>query len=163
MTAFIMKRLFATILIALGLAVMPYQAHAQRWQSNTVYVVNHTSWPARSAAASLSHGSKLNVKVVSSCYHRRQCVTIRYGRPHRGAVATTYYGGAPYLEYADIIVKRRGISKRDKRVGMCHELGHAVGLQHSSSRKSCMYWRVGNDVAITVGRKGHSKLHRMYR
>lgn len=139
----------AAVVMSLG---VPSAADASgrhlEWAHGTVYVENHTGsrWPVRRAAASLDNHSGLHLIVVRRCPAGAQCIKVyEVGNlPGRtvGRARTTWNTATGELFTATVYLERRyGVQRGyDRRLGLvCHELGHAVGLQHTSSRSSCMF------------------------
>lgn len=144
--------LFATVgacVLSTGLPAAQAEATPRlRWERGTVYVENHAGprWPVWEAAESLDNYSRLNLIVVSKCPSNSQCIKV-YTRknlpgPRVGLTGLSWGANSGRLFTATVVVERRwggGVSQSRRKGLLCHELGHAVGLAHTSQRSSCMY------------------------
>lgn len=117
-----------------------------RWAKNTVYVENHapSMWPVWAAAEKMDNGSALNLVTVNRCPAGSQCIKV-YGKaslPGRQVgYAWRQYAGTDMMRSRIVLDNGYGRNhsySRRKNIVM-HEIGHAVGLNHSDQRHSLMY------------------------
>jgi predicted Zn-dependent protease len=76
--------------------------------------------------------------------------TLKFGNPRKGEAGTTYrtrtYSNSGYLQEieADIVVKN-DLSDKQFFHTVLHELGHAIGLDHSNNPNDIMYPTLGEN------------------
>lgn len=139
------------------------------WPSSVVYVENHAGkrWPVRRAAENLDNGSSLDLRVVKRCPAGKPCIVVDSVRSLRGdVVGHTHnrYRGSEQLSSRITLDDGwgRSVPRRWRLANVCHELGHAVGLEHSKSRRgTCM--RVGfKHVVPHLSKADRRALDRIY-
>jgi hypothetical protein len=138
------------------------------WARHTIYVENHagSSWPVHRVAESIDNGSGLNLVVVHRCPSGRPCIRVYAGRLGGRTVglARVWWNGQRHLVAASITLDTRygRTHNYGRRLAVaCHEIGHAVGLGHVSSRASCMNpyaWRQASHLSAA----DRAHLRRMY-
>jgi hypothetical protein len=148
----VLRKLVAAVVLLATLA-LPATALAQpRWYRGakpevTVFVektrVGATNWHAiKLAGIEWGRSSRLRVVFVNRCPSRYYCVKVYDGRwsSNRAGWATLNYDPTTnYAWYGSLHLNNRyltGTSTRRKTA--CHELGHAFGLEHRRSGRSCM-------------------------
>lgn len=147
-------RAFATLLtlaLIMGIAVMlaaPSAANAQdgnlHWAKNTVYVVNSapSAWPVATAAKHMADYSSLQLLSARTCPAKAQCIYVKSVKLTGNTVgSTTYSYSGRTIVSATVYLDSRfaGSSYRNRLTDATHELGHAVGLNHTMDKTSCMY------------------------
>lgn len=101
-----------------------------------VYVEDHTgaAWPVRAAVAQWDAGTRTSVR-YGPCQRAVKCVKVvetydddtdQVGRTNRGKIRLNNF-------YASIL------TPSERLTTTCHELGHALGLDHSRTQDSCMF------------------------
>ncbi|MCW2810724.1 MAG: Matrixin [Friedmanniella sp.] len=133
--------------------VVPAAAATQTlgWAKHTVYVEDHTnaSWQVHSTIERLDDHSALNLVWVKKCPAGVQCVRVRLGSlpgNQVGETALTYTqkSGSSVLRITKAGVVLDGAwgkttSAHYRRADVCHEVGHAVGLDHAKTNDTCMH------------------------
>ena len=143
--------LAGTLLTIIGLvscqsaSAAPVSVH-----DDTFYIENHApGWPLASSVRDLSNGTGLTFKTVKKCREDVRCIRISsvanipgntIGRTHRAR-------SGHQVHWANVKLENEWGNKRtqaQKANLVCHELGHAVGLEHTNRHDSCMWpnhWR----------------------
>lgn len=169
-----LTRLAVSLIVAGALVtVTPVAAQAvpldkHHWNESTVYVENHAGsrWPVRKAAENLDNGSSLDLVVVDRCPAGKPCVKVYdvASIPGRtvGREQSTSWGDRTYSSKITLDDGwGREASKRKRLTAVCHELGHAVGLAHTSSRGSCMFENVSK-ASTKISKAQRRALNRIY-
>lgn len=142
------------------------------WQHRVVYVENHArGWPVTAAADNLDNGSGLVLQVVKRCPAKSQCIKVYDvwnipGQTMVGNATTTYYLDGRHETIASTIRledswgRHAGYYQRLSAVS--HELGHAVGLSHSSHRDTCMTEFIANQPVTHISSSERAQLRRWY-
>ena len=158
------------LLVAVVVLANPFPANAQdgtlHWAANKVYVVDatYTTWPVHTAADNLAANSSLQLVWRRTCPARSQCIFVRAKRLSGSTVGQTAYSySGRYIVSATVYLDTRFASStyRNRLTDVTHELGHAVGLNHTSDKTSCMYPYV-NIGATTPNRADYSRLRILY-
>jgi hypothetical protein len=162
--------LLSVLLLGVVVLADPFAANAQsgtlHWAANKVYVVDATNaaWPVQTAANHLGANSSLWLVWTHSCPARSQCIFVRTKTLTGSNVGlTTYSYSGRYLVSATVYLDTRFAHStyRNRLTDTTHELGHAVGLNHTSDRSSCMYPYV-NLGASTPNGADYSRLRYLY-
>jgi hypothetical protein len=139
--------------VLLGVTAAPAQALAQpRWYRGsrtqvTIYVektrVGATNWSyLKRAGADWSRSGRIAVLFVRRCPSRLYCVKVfegRWSRHMAGWATLNYDPKTNYAWYGSIHLNNRYLtSSAARRKTACHELGHAVGLGHRRTGRTCM-------------------------
>jgi Matrixin len=107
-----------------------------------VTVADYTpaAWPVKASANEWSTVDGINLWWRTSCVGGMGCIQVDNvwtSEAWHGST-TTGYNSDGYITYSYIQVNDR-FSGVENRSTTCHELGHAIGLDHNSSTSSCMY------------------------
>jgi len=148
----IVKKLFA-VAVLFGVMAIPAQAFAQaRWYrgSNrevTVYLektrVGATNWTyLKRAGAEWSRSRRVRIVFVNRCPSTLYCVKVydgRWNKPMAGWATLNRDPRTNYAWYGSLHLNNRYLtSSAARRKAACHELGHAIGLGHRRSGRTCM-------------------------
>jgi hypothetical protein len=146
-------RKLVAIAVLLGVVALPAQALAQpRWYRGskaevTVYVertrVGATNWSSvKRAGVEWAYSGRIRVVFVDRCPSRWYCVKVYDGRwsTNRAGWATLNYDPTTnYAWYGSLHLNNRYLtSSATRRKTSCHELGHALGLGHRRTGRTCM-------------------------
>jgi hypothetical protein len=162
--------LASVLLIGVMVLVNPFAANAQsgtlHWAANKVYVVDGTNaaWPVATAAERLDNNSSLDLVWVRTCPARSQCIFVKTKTLAGSNVGlTTYAYTGRDIVSATVYLDTRFASSsyRNRLADTTHELGHAVGLNHTSDKTSCMYPYV-NVGATAPNSADYSRLRYLY-
>lgn len=140
------------------------------WRHRLVYIENHAShrWPVARAADDLDNGSGLVLRVVKRCPVNSQCIRVYGVRSLPGTqIGQTYdWPGSD-----DRTVKAQTTLDNSwgnrvpyvRRLSLVeHELGHAVGLNHSSRYDTCMRAITSMHPATHIDAQERAQLRRWY-
>lgn len=115
----------------------------QGWRSSVIYVEDHSGarWPVGRAAQSWSRSTDATL-VYGPCRSGSPCVKVysgRYGTGWAGSSqgrrdASGHLVGTMVLRLND----QQVFSAAERRTVTCHELGHALDLDHRADPRSCM-------------------------
>lgn len=153
----------AVIITPIGSASAAVHGH---WQGHTVYVENHApGWPIKAAAEDLDNYNGLNLVVVRHCPKDAQCIRV-YNKKHLPgrAIGVTRTWGNDYIVGASVELEtswRRHATYRERRALACHEIGHAIGLNHHRGH-TCMNAQIGRHTSPTIKRAERRQLRRWY-
>ena len=171
-----MRKLIA-VAVLVGVVLLPAQALAQpRWYrgSNrevTVYLertrVGATNWSyVKRAGIRWAYSGRVRIVFVNRCPSRWYCVKVYEGRWSRNMAGWTSLNYDPrtnYAWYGSVHLNTRYLtSSATRRETACHELGHAIGLGHRTSGRTCMrdgFWTMYGYPDAT----DHAKLRAIYR
>jgi hypothetical protein len=162
--------LVSFLLVGVVVLTHPFAANAQsgtlHWAANKVYVVDGTNaaWPVQTAAGHLGAYSSLWLVWTRSCPARSQCIFVKTRTLTGSNVGqTTYAYSGRYIVSATVYLDTRFAtsSYRNRLTDTTHELGHAVGLNHTSDKTSCMYPYV-NVGATSPNSADYSRLRTLY-
>jgi hypothetical protein len=139
-----------SLLVLLGMAVLalPTAANAQdgtlHWAKNMVYVVDlaPSAWPVYTAAEKLDNDSSLDLVWTTKCPANAQCIYVRTKKLTGTTVGTTTYSYSGLMILSATVyldTRFASSSYRNRLTDATHELGHAVGLNHTNDKTSCMY------------------------
>lgn len=126
------------------LATASAEASVPHWRAHAVIVESHAPrWNVARAARQWSKARGLRI-VVAPCRASRPCVEVRDGGRNKSGVdgATTLYVGPRGHRLAGAVVRLYNyahLTPGERAELAMHELGHAIGLWHVSSRASVMY------------------------
>ncbi len=147
----------------------PADATPYRWEESVVYVENHASakWQVRRAANNLSKGSSLTLRVVGQCPPSSPCIRVydTYNIPGSTIGRTSSRSSDGHTVDATVYLENKWAQKanRKQRRGLtCHELGHAVGLQHSSRGNTCMKQGAWKKRPAKISKSERRTLDRWY-
>lgn len=133
-----------SFLITMSLFVIPAPAEAKPaqvpWNGNVVEVTTdlNSSWQVKAAMEDVDWYTRSDMRLVKYCSGKRRCVEISEG-PVKGApvgVSKTCKVGQIFCHITVDVNKaaqRRGWNKATKRWLIRHELGHYLGLGHTTS------------------------------
>jgi hypothetical protein len=160
----------SVLLVAVVVLAGPFAANAQdgtlHWAANKVYVVDTTNaaWPVHTAADRLGYYSSLELVYRHTCPARSQCIFVKTKTLSGSNVGQTTYGySGRYILSATVYLDTRFAtsSYRNRLTDTTHELGHAVGLNHTTDKTSCMYPYV-NVGATTPNKADYARLRYLY-
>lgn len=162
--------LVSFVLVGFLALVQPVTANAQdgtlHWAANKVYVVDATNsaWPVETAATRLAYNSSLQLLWTRTCPVKAQCIFVKT-KQLTGTTAglTTYAYSGTTIVAATVYLDSRFAksSYRNRLTDTTHELGHAVGLNHTYDKTSCMYPDVSVG-ATTPNRADYDRLRILY-
>jgi hypothetical protein len=162
--------LVSLVLMVMVLLAQPFAANAQNgtlhWAANKVYVVDATSsaWPVGTAAERLGNNSSLVLVWSKTCPAKAQCIFVKTKKLTGTTVGqTTYaYSGLTIVSATVYLDTRFATSSyRNRLTDVTHELGHAVGLNHTNDKTSCMYPDVSVG-ATTPNKADYDRLRVLY-
>jgi hypothetical protein len=108
-------------------------------------------WPAGRAATKWNESTHVRVeRITGSCpgagTHCVPVVSRDYGDTDWIGLTTYSYSNRKFRD-GKVDIKFNDFYVRNENMGRavaCHELGHAIGLGHNTSKSSCMYYQVQN-------------------
>jgi len=162
----LLSLLFAGVLVLAQPAAAGAQNGTLHWAANVVYVVDATNsaWPVRTAADNLAKYSSLQLLWTRTCPVKAQCIYVKT-KQLTGTTAglTTYAYSGTTIVAATVYLDTRFAksSYRNRLTDTTHELGHAVGLNHTNDKTSCMYPDVSVG-ATTPNRADYDRLRILY-
>jgi hypothetical protein len=130
----------------------------------TIYFHDYTNsqWPVYEAAVVWNQSTALNVGYASrtaSCPAGLPCVSVQQGGFNDDCAGTTKWVGCTKLglDATTRLITTAAVRLNDlyastyarNQMPVCHELGHALGLDHNLFKTSCMYGAADADVART--------------
>jgi hypothetical protein len=147
-----LRKLVATLTF-LAVLVLPAAALAQpRWHRGakaqvTVYVektrVGATNWSyIKRAGVEWARSSRIRVVFVKRCPSPYYCMKVYEGRSTRNLAGWTTLNYDPKTNtawYGSLHLNNRYLTNASaRRKTACHELGHAFGLGHRRTGRTCM-------------------------
>jgi hypothetical protein len=128
--------------------------------------VSSTNWAyVKSAAARWGKSDRIAIRLTTRCPHRNYCVKVYEGRwpSSRAGVAVLNYDPASgYAWYGSIRLNDLWLtSAAARRKVTCHEMGHALGLDHRYDGHSCMRDGFGTMHGAPDG-ADYARLHARY-
>lgn len=138
------------------------------WPYSVVYIEDRSStlWPVTNATHDWNSGTDLTV-LVGKCRVNAGCVRV-----YQGAYGKTGWIGHTDWTYQGTTIRTMKIrmnntyssyGPRNRRVAMCHELGHSMGFTgHNNSTTSCRFHRVGGDVSQYPNAADKAALNKIY-
>jgi hypothetical protein len=158
------------VLVGFLVFAQPLTANAQNgtlhWAANKVYVVDATNsaWPVKTAADRLGDNSSLQLAWTRACPAKAQCIFVKTKQLTGATVgSTTYSYSGRMIVSATVYLDTRFAksSYRNRLTDVTHELGHAVGLNHTNDKTSCMYPDVSVG-ATTPNKADYDRLRVLY-
>jgi hypothetical protein len=130
------------------------------WLKDVIYVYDATAsvkktdgtqvWPVKTVAARWSKSNPVEFRYTSKgCPANVQCVTVKQAEladPTVGLAETASAGvdiKSSKITLDTSFGKKNSAARRQNVV--CHELGHALGLKHRTTKDSCMYASVTSE------------------
>lgn len=157
--------------LAVALTLVPAQNASAyvstRFHNHIVYVENHApGFPVRRAAEDLDNYNGLDLRVVRHCPVEEACIRVYTQRNLPGrAIGVTYtFMSGGHTVGAKVVLERkwgRHATYRERRAVACHELGHAIGLNHDHGH-TCMNSTIGRYTSPTINRHERKQLRRWY-
>lgn len=170
------SKVVARIIIILGglavaLTLIPAQSASAtvttRFRNHIVYVENHApGFPVRRAAEDLDNYNGLDLRVVRRCPNGAACIRVytRWNFPGRTIGSTRMFISGGHTVAVKIILERKwgnSASYQKRRALACHELGHAIGLNHDGGY-TCMNASIGRHTSPTIKYSERKQLRRWY-
>lgn len=164
---------FITILggLAVALTLIPAQSASAsiptHFKNHVVYVENHApGFPVRRAAEDLDNYNGLDLRVVRRCPNSAACVRVytQKNLPGRKIGTTWVFMSGGHTVGAKVILERKWgnrASYQERRALACHELGHAIGLNHQRGY-TCMNATIGRHTSSTINSHERKQLRRWY-
>lgn len=161
----------ALLLMAAAWVIGPMraaEASPNRWDSSVVYVENHArGWPVHKAAKNLAKGSSLTLRVVRKCPPEKPCIRVYDVRnlPGNTIGRTSSWSSDGHTVAAEVYLENtwaKKANRKQKRGLVCHELGHAVGLQHSYRGNTCMKQGAWKKRPAHISKSERRQLDRWY-
>jgi hypothetical protein len=114
----------------------------------------------------MDNDSPLDLIYTRRCPSNQQCIVIREGSiPGVNIGTTNMMTIEEDIDSASVKLQTswgKRAPYRQRLALTCHEMGHAVGLDHRNTTRSCMFWAIGIGVSWHLDGTDRALLRKAY-